>query len=231
MPTRLFSLFLLAALVLNAAAKKTAGSGRGENQDLILEITIHTDPAEIKQMLGSDLDGHYLVAEIKAEPKYGKEVAVDRDDFVLRTDKDGERTKPFVPSQIVGGTALVISQKEGQRRGGGVMLGGGYPDGYPGDYPYPGGYPPMGVPPVMTPEIGVGGDEGGGDSDTKATMKKGDSDKASPLQKSMEEKMLANRKTDKPVSGLLYFPMEKQKLKDLELLYGGRENRISLKFK
>ena len=34
------------------------------------------------------------------------------------------------------------------------------------------------------------------------------------------------------MSGLLYFPMEKQKLKDLEMRYGGREeNRITLRFK
>jgi hypothetical protein len=33
------------------------------------------------------------------------------------------------------------------------------------------------------------------------------------------------------VSGLLYFPLEKQKMKDLEFIYGGKENRISLRFK
>ena len=40
-------------------------------------------------------------------------------------------------------------------------------------------------------------------------------------------------KTSEAVSGLLYFPMEqqKQRLKDLELVYGGRENRISMRFK
>ena len=43
--------------------------------------------------------------------------------------------------------------------------------------------------------------------------------------------ILPEGKTDKSVSGLLYFPMEKQKMKDLELLYGGKENRISLRFK
>ena len=38
-------------------------------------------------------------------------------------------------------------------------------------------------------------------------------------------------KSDKPVTGLLYIPMEKQKMKDLELTYGGKENRITLRFK
>ena len=36
------------------------------------------------------------------EPKYTKEITIDRDDFILRTDKDGDRTKPMAPSQIAG---------------------------------------------------------------------------------------------------------------------------------
>ena len=43
--------------------------------------------------------------------------------------------------------------------------------------------------------------------------------------------MLRDGKTEKPAAGLLYFAMDKQKMKDLELLYGGRENRIELRFK
>jgi hypothetical protein len=43
--------------------------------------------------------------------------------------------------------------------------------------------------------------------------------------------MLPRKKTVEPVSGLLCFPMEKQKMKDLEIQCGGKENRISLRFK
>jgi hypothetical protein len=46
----------------------------------------------------------------------------------------------------------------------------------------------------------------------------------------LDEKILPEGKTAKPVTGLLYFPMEKQKLKDLELLYGPKEARVSLRF-
>jgi hypothetical protein len=52
-----------------------------------------------------------------------------------------------------------------------------------------------------------------------------------PLEKSLDAKMLPRKKTEQPLSGLLYFPMEKQKMKDLEILYGGKENRITLRFK
>ena len=40
------------------------------------------------------------MAQVKVEPKYTKEITIDRDDFILRTDKDGDRTKPMAPSQI-----------------------------------------------------------------------------------------------------------------------------------
>ena len=60
---------------------------------------------------------------------------------------------------------------------------------------------------------------------------KAESQKDSPLTKLLEAKVLPETKTDKAVSGLLYFPMEKQKRKDLVLTYGPRENRITLRFK
>ena len=78
----------------------------------------------------------------------------------------------------------------------------------------------------------MAGTGGGGDSeDVKATVKNGAAEKENPLKKVLEDKVLPEKKTDQPVAGLLYFAMEKQKMKDLELTYGGRENRIALRFK
>jgi hypothetical protein len=92
MATRLLALFLLPAVFLTAASKKTVSTARGENEDLILTVTLHIDPADVKEVIGSDLDGHYIVADVKVDPKYGKDVSIDRDDFQLRTDKDGEKS-------------------------------------------------------------------------------------------------------------------------------------------
>ena len=203
----LLVLLLLPALLLTAASKRKApGNGRGENEDLILTVTLYIDPADVKELIGSDLGGHYIVADVKVEPKYGKDIAVDRDDFRLRTDKDGEKAEPFVGSQIAGQDALVITEEGAQtkrtRGFSGIGLGG----------------------------IGLGG---GGDSDkgtSKATMKSEGTDN-NPIKKVLDDKILPEGKSTEPVKGLLYFSMEKQKLKDLELLYGGRENRISLRFK
>jgi hypothetical protein len=51
------------------------------------------------------------------------------------------------------------------------------------------------------------------------------------LKKVLEDKILPEGKLEKPVSGLLYFPMEKQKLKDLQMVFGAKETRIDLHFK
>lgn len=211
MAARILALFLLTVLALSAA-KKNSATARGENEDLILNVTIYIDGEGAKEMIGDDLGGHYIVAQVKVEPKYGKDVTIDRDDFQLRTAKDGEKTRPLAPSQIAGRGALVLTRTEGpgglgaeRTKGwslGGIGMGGG----------------------------GGAGTSGEGDkSGVKATMQNGD--KENPLKKVLDEKVLPEKKTDQPVSGLLYFPMELQKMKDLELVYGGKENRISLKFK
>jgi hypothetical protein len=230
MRARLLALVLLPAFLLPAAPKKIVGTARGENEDVILTVTLYVDPTAVKEAVGNDLEGHYVVANVKFEPKYGKEVAIDRDDFLLRTDRDGERTRPYAPSQIAGRGALVIAKGSGGGGGGGIESGPpGYPDGYPGGYP--GGYPPMGGPPLMGPGGSVGGGGGGAPSDVQAKVESGAGEKPNPLKKTLEEKILPEKKTTQAVSGLLYFPLEKQKLKDLELYYGGREDRIRMRFK
>ena len=45
------------------------------------------------------------------------------------------------------------------------------------------------------------------------------------------DKVLPEGATDKPAEGLLFFALEKVKMKDMQLTYGGRDNRIVLKFK
>ena len=47
----------------------------------------------------------------------------------------------------------------------------------------------------------------------------------------LRQKELPATKTDKPVTGLLYFPMEKQKVKDLELRYDMSGDKIVMRFR
>ena len=83
---------------------------------MILNVTIYIDSAAVKEALGDDLAGHYIVAQVKVEPKYTKEITIDRDDFMLRTDKDGDRTKPMAPSQVAGSGGLVLTRTRRSRR-------------------------------------------------------------------------------------------------------------------
>ena len=212
MVPRLLAIFLGSALLLSGAAKKTTATARGENDDVILNVTIYIDSASVKEALGDDLGGHYIVAQVKVEPKYTKEITIDRDDFILRTDKDGDRTKPMAPSQIAGRGSLVLTGTQGPgglgaERSRGWSMGG-----------------PIGM--------GGGGIGAGGGADTsgvKATME--NSDKESPLRKLLDAKVLPEKKIEEPVTGFLFFPMENQKIKDLEMLYGGKENRVRMPFK
>lgn len=199
---------LLVAAVCTAKTKNT-GPFKNEDQNVSITATPVLDREQIKQILGSDLDGHYILVQVTVTPKFGQEIDVRRDDFLLRTDKDGERTTPYVASQIAGKGALVVSQTSVGGSTGGPQFGSPY------DYPAYGG--------------GVGG---GPTQITAAQAKmqsgaKGDS----PLEKILDEKILTEKKTDKPVSGLLYFPMEKQKQKDLELIYTTPEGKLSLRFR
>src|SRR5450755_962538 len=173
---------------------------RGENESVVITATIYAKPDAVKEVLGTDLDGHFIVVSVEVTPRFGKEVTVSGDDFMLKTDKDGERTTPFAPSQIAGRGAMVISQTGGG--GGGAM--------HNNDGPIWGGYPgSTGAP----RRVGGDGTTVGGAPDApgaQAKMKSGSKDKPNPLLKVLKEKELPETKTDQPVSGLLYFPMEKQ---------------------
>lgn len=208
MALRWIALFLASALALAAAAKKTTATAKGENEDLMLTVTLHIVPADVKALLGDDLGGYFIVGDVKVEPKYGKEVLIDRDDFLLRTDKDGEKGKPFAASQIAGNGALVITQTKGS---------GAASPGWTG----------LGGPMIVG---GGGGSAGGLGTPSVKAETQNESDE-NPLKKLLDARILPNRKTTEPVTGLLYFGLGKQKMKDLELIFGGRENRITLRFK
>jgi hypothetical protein len=202
---RVVACVLLPALVLSAPAQKhTVGSGRGENEDLILSVTLYTAPSDVKELIGDDLGGHYIVAEVKVEPKYGKTINIDRDDFVLKTDVDGSKATPFAPSQIAGREAIIVTREGAKQSKSGISIGG------------------------MGGGMGTGGSDPG---TTKVKVQNPASVPENPLEKVLKDKILVEQKIDKPAGGLLYYPMEKQKLKDLELRYGPPETRITLRFK
>ena len=52
---RLVALILASALLLSGAAKKTSATARGENEDLILNVTVYIDSAAVNEAVGADL--------------------------------------------------------------------------------------------------------------------------------------------------------------------------------
>jgi hypothetical protein len=200
---------LLLAAALSAGKPKTTGPAKNENQSLTISASLIIDRDEIKELVGSDLDGHYILVNVTVAPKFGGTVDVRRDDFVLKTDKDGERASPYVASQIAGKGALVVTQKTASASTSGPQFGSPY------DYPAYGGG--VGGAPTQITEA-QGKMQNGAKGDT-------------PLMKVLNEKMLPEKKSDGPVSGLLYFALEKQKAKDLELWYNTPDGKLILRFR
>jgi len=157
---------------------------------------------------------------VEMTPRFGKEISVTPEDFLLKTDKDGERTTPFAPSQIAGRGALVVHQTGG---------GGGATPIHDKTGPIIGGGPGSTGPPTR-----IGGNTSGDPGTpegSEAKTRSGASRKEDPILAVLKQKELPQTKTDKPVSGLLYFPMEKQKVKDLELRYDVNGDKIVLRFR
>jgi hypothetical protein len=207
---------LLAFLVIPAlfAAKPSpTPTVKTGNADVELTATLYVDKPSIEKLLGSDLGGYYVVIDVRLAPKNDGKVKVFRDDFQLRTDRDGERSKPFAASQIAGRGALVVSRTY---EGGGVAAENGGPV-------FGGGIGGMGV--------GGIGNSGSTISNT-AKVDSGAKNKENPLLGVLKERILAEKEVNEPVSGLLIFPMEpKQKIKDLELTYSGPGSKLLLRFK
>jgi hypothetical protein len=202
-------LFLALCATLSAAKKpQPIEDGVGSNTDASIRATVYADPANIQELLGNDLGGHYIVVKIDLSPN--KQFTIDRDNFMLRTDKDGERAHPYEATQIAGDGALVVTtdedlNKDKKKGSSGIMLGG-----------MGGG---MGSSPGMV----------GSPKPVSATMKESTGEK-NPLLKTLEARILPQKEVDQPTSGLLYFPMEKQKVKDLELIVTTPAGKLNIRF-
>jgi hypothetical protein len=207
---------ILAAAALQGADKKPA-EGKASNDAVEITARAYTDQQDIKRLLGSELEETIAVVEVRLAPKPGTKLAVVRDDFELRSYKNGQRSTPFAPSQIAGSGTLVISS-----RGGGTGMSS------QGNGPVWG--PPMGGRPRRLG--GEGGGVGNTDSTTQAAAEAGRDRSDNPMLEVLEEKVLPEKEITEPLTGLLYFFLgAKHKPKDIELFYRGPAGRLSLRFK
>lgn len=211
----------LAAALLFAAGGDNKGPARGEGADKFarVEATAFLDKTSIAQAVGGPLDEGIVVIEVKITPAEGKKLTINRDDFILRSDRSGERSTPYSPSQIAGSTILRVSERgvgsvvesRSGNPGWGGLGGGGLP-----------GMGPQGV-----------GNGTASVTEAAATIDESASGKPeNPLLASLKKKILPEKEIAAPAAGQLYFLMEgKQKVKDIELLYKTDAGRISVRFK
>ncbi len=200
-----------------SAAERKPPSGRAATGDVEVTATVYADKQTVTQAVGNDLGGYFIVVQARVEPKGGRKLAVHRDDFLLRSDKDGQKCQPFAPSQIAGRGALVITEKGGT----GMMAEQGGP--------VWGGYP-VGMPRRLGGEsVSMGGAP---QTSAEATADSGSKEKDNPLLQVLKDKALPEKETAEPVSGLLYFSLEgKHKPKDLELIYQGPGGKAAIRFR
>jgi hypothetical protein len=218
------SLLLLAALALPAGDKKPVYPARASNDNLEAVADVYLEKEAVTQKLGGQLpagmDGFLMVVEVELTPRGTETFTLDRDDFVLICTNDGQRSKPFAPSQIAGTGALRISTK---KDGSYVMA--------ENRGPAWGG---VNGPPIMAPgNVGGVGNATGGVSTAETRVDEGKGEKVHPMLAVLKEKELPhNQPLTEPVKGLLYFPVEgKHKRKDIMLLYRGRAGKLDMQFR
>ena len=204
---------------LLCASNKTGDPGRAENESVNIAATAHTDPAEFPQLVGAEIGSYFTVVQLTVTPRKGK-LKIDRDDFLLRTYRDGERSNPLAVSEIAGKADMVVHEEhvgpsEATGRTGPVWIAG----------PVMGGGAGAAHPKVLSASVAK--DDADGDSKTS----KGKKTKDSPLTTALKKSMLPDGETDHPVTGVLIFNLEKQKLKDLELDYNTPEGMLKVRFK
>jgi hypothetical protein len=208
----------LGALALLEAADPPA-SGRAANEKIEIQATVYNDKAAIRTLLGEEPPEGIVVVEVRLTPKGATPVKLWRDDFTLRSDKDGQRSTPFDPSQIAGASVLtlvrtydaggVLVEDRGPVWGG---VGGSRPRRMPG------------------PSGGIG--NAASQEGAQAQVSQAGEEADNPLLAVLKAKVLKEGELSAPATGLLYFPMEgKHKVKQLELHYRGEAGPLDLRFR
>jgi hypothetical protein len=215
MLTKLTGLTVIAALLWSAAGKKPP-TGSAQNNAIAITSRLYNGRDAVRQILGIDVKADIVVVEVEITPKLRRTLRIDPDDFLLRSDKDGQKCPALAPSQIAGPALRVTTLAGGEGsimgdRNGPVWGGvGGPPRRLPGD----GGV--LGNTPSDATQTGVG----------EVSQKTEDS-----LLATLKAKALSAKETGNITTGLLYFLMEgKHKTKDLELQYTSPEGKLSTRF-
>ncbi len=199
---------LLTALSVFGAKKVVSPNTSASNEQIDLIATITIPEEEVTQKLGADPGKGIALLEVRVIPKTDKPIQVSPDDFILLAHDDGERSKPFDPSEVAGQGALVVTNSADGTK---VKK--------------------------TSSTVGFGGIMGGGSSpgNPKITAISSKMDPKSQgnakLLEILKAKELPEKESVQPVEGFLYFPLDgKHKLKNLAVLYRGPAGKLDLEF-
>src|SRR5271165_759253 len=172
------AVFALPIAVFPSADKKLPIE-KSSNELVEVSAAVLLDRDEARQALGAEAPPNVVLVRVSLRTLSEKPVKIDRDDFALLSTNDGQRSTPYAPSQIAGGSTLVVGS-QGTR---GSMTGGG-------NGPIWGGIPGTGQRPRQLPGNGGGIGTGAGPSTATATVKSDENSQESPLLKALKEKIL-----------------------------------------
>lgn len=215
------------------AAEKFNGPypGAAKAASVQIDAELYMDKGQVESLIGNSMDGYLVVVKVKVTPLRPKEpVRLFRDDFVLVSAKDGQRSQPFAPEQLAGSSTMVVSQ---------VLISAGPVEGHqtgPVWGPTAGGGPvPMGGPRRIDTPNRSGGTLGSPTAGATGVTQEIREDKAGDKQVAwlevLKEKILKEGEIREPVEGLLYFPLNgKHKPKQMTLLFNGTWPKLELSF-
>lgn len=201
------SLLIVCLLWADAALAKDKKLPSGEASNDTVQVTgTALDSEQLKQIFGSDFDNGFAVIEVTLTPRGGKPLEIHLDDFLLRSDQTGEHTGPLLAAQIAGQSALVV------RRGDPPRSKGGFSGGF-GGIMMGGG--------AMGPPTAV--------DNTKVEVK--ENAEKDPMLSVLKRKILPEKTVSEPVTGLLFFPLDKEKPKHLALIYTTPTGKLRMQFR
>lgn len=203
--------------MLLAAGERKPLPGQAGNDNVELTASMLVDRDDIKDALGADIGEGYVVAKVTVTPKTDMPLPISLDDFTIIDGKDGQRSVALEPGQIAGHGGLIVKRSPNQPGGVGTATNG-----------------PIwaGVGPISAGRRAAGNTSGDDPSVEAVKTDPGKVEKDSPLLIALKAKVLPEKDSTDPVSGLLYFPIDGKKIKpkDLRIIYAGKGGKLVIEF-
>lgn len=191
-------------------------------KDMEFQARLVRDTEEISALLGSDLDGDFILVEVNLKPLYGAKIELKRDDFLMRSYRNNDTSTAQSPDRIGGESELVLGKPQSVTVGIYTQSDRGIPVG--------------GVPGTGTRPRRIGGDE----TLTGGNVKQSESSEVSQRASGEEGDLLSRLQTselplgvvDDVIHGYLYFQLSpKEKPKNLTLNYDGQAGEFQIQFR